>query len=125
MPNQSSGPKPIPVPSKTSSGPKAVAQPQRPQGAEMLAELMQAQRQLTQAMHETRELRAKLGRRSHQMQVLQQVSEILAATSKGGQVVSVVLDVLAQEFHCQRAVVWTLEDGGAGYVPKEGTGLAR
>jgi len=91
----------------------------------MLAELMQAQRQLTQAMHETRDLRAKLGRRSHQMQVLQQVSEILAATSKGGQVVSVVLDVLAQEFHCLRAVVWTLEDGGVGYIPKEGTGLSR
>jgi signal transduction histidine kinase len=91
----------------------------------MLAELMQAQRQLTQAMHETRDLRAKLSRRSHQMQVLQHVSEILAATSKGGQVVSVVLDVLAQEFHCQRAVVWTLEDGGSGYVPKEGTGLTR
>ncbi|MCE1205753.1 MAG: ATP-binding protein [Holophagaceae bacterium] len=125
--NQSSGPKPIPPPTKTSSGPKAVAPAQapRPQGAEMLAELMQAQRQLTQAMHETRDLRAKLGRRSHQMQVLQQVSEILAATSKGGQVVSVVLDVLAQEFHCQRAVVWTLEDGGVGYVPKEGTGLPR
>ncbi len=127
MPNQSSGPKPAQPPAKTSSGPKPVAavQPQRPQGAEMLAELMQAQRQLTQAMHEARELRAKLGRRSHQMQVLQQVSEILAATSKGGQVVSVVLDVLAQEFHCQRAVVWTLEDGGVGYVPKEGTGLSR
>ncbi len=125
--NQSSGPKPITPPTKASSGPKPVAgvQPQRPQGAEMLAELMQTQRQLTQAMHETRDLRAKLGRRSHQMQVLQQVSEILAATSKGGQVVSVVLDVLAQEFHCLRAVVWTLEDGGVGYVPKEGTGLAR
>ncbi|HLP31721.1 MAG: ATPase, histidine kinase-, gyrase and HSP90-like domain protein [Holophagaceae bacterium] len=125
--DQSSGPKPIPPPAKASSGPKQVppAQPQRPQGAEMLAELMQAQRQLTQAMHETRDLRAKLSRRSHQMQVLQHVSEILAATSKGGQVVSVVLDVLAQEFHCQRAVVWTLEDGGSGYVPKEGTGLTR
>jgi signal transduction histidine kinase len=91
----------------------------------MLAELMQTQRQLTQAMQETRELRTKLNRRSHQMQVLQQVSEILAATSKGGQVVSVVLDVLTQEFHCQRAVVWTLEDGGAGYIPKDGTGLTR
>ncbi|HJW44822.1 MAG TPA: ATP-binding protein [Geothrix sp.] len=125
--DQSSGPKPIPPPVKASSGPKQVppAQPQRPQGAEMLAELMQAQRQLTQAMHEARDLRAKLSRRSHQMQVLQHVSEILAATSKGGQVVSVVLDVLAQEFHCQRAVVWTLEDGGSGYVPKEGTGLTR
>ncbi len=91
----------------------------------MLAELMQAQRQLTQAMHEARDLRTKLSRRSHQMQVLQQVSEILAATSKGGQVVSVVLDVLVQEFHCLRAVVWTLEDGGVGYIPKEGTGLSR
>ena len=96
-PIQSSGPKPIPQPTKASSGPRQVpvTQPQRPQGAEMLAELMQAQRQITQAMHETRDLRIKLGRRSHQMQVLQQVSEILAATSKGGQVVSVVLDVLA------------------------------
>jgi len=91
----------------------------------MLAELMQTQRQLTQAMHETRDLRTKLSRRSHQMQVLQQVSEILAATSKGSQVVSVVLDVLAQEFHCQRAVVWTLEDGGVGYVPKDGNKLSR
>jgi signal transduction histidine kinase len=125
-PIQSSGPKPT-QPPKTSSGPKLVpvGQAQRPQGAEMLAELMQAQRQLTHSMHESRELRAKLSRRSHQMQVLQQVSEILAATSKGGQVVSVVLDVLAQEFHCQRAVVWTLEDGGVGYIPKEGIGLSR
>ncbi len=125
--DQSSGPKSIQQPTTGGSGPKQLpaAQPQRPQGAELLAELLQTQRQLTQAAHETRDLRAKLGRRSHQMQVLQHVSEILAATSKGGQVVSVVLDVLAQEFHCQRAVVWTLEDGGAGYVPKEGTGLAR
>ncbi len=126
-PNPSSGPHPTSLPTKASSGPKQVpgAQPQRPQGTEMLAELMQTQRQLTQAMQETRDLRARLGRRSHQMQVLQQVSEILAATSKGGQVVSVVLDVLAQEFHCKRAVVWTMEDGGAGYIPKDGTGLTR
>ncbi len=125
--NQSSGPKPVPPPAKASSGPKQVppVQPPRPQGAELLAELMQTQRQVTQTMHENRELRAKLGRRSHQMQVLQHVSEILAATSKGGQVVSVVLDVLAQEFHCQKAMVWTLEDGGSGYVPREGTGLSR
>ncbi|MCM2250363.1 MAG: hypothetical protein NDI58_07390, partial [Geothrix sp.] len=122
-----SGPKTVPAPGATGSGPKQVPQAQapRPQGAELLAELMQAQRQLTQAMHESRDLRAKLSRRSHQMQVLQHVSEILAATSKGGQVVSVVLDVLAQEFHCPRAVVWTLEDGGSGYVPKEGAGLTR
>ncbi|MDR3683093.1 MAG: HAMP domain-containing sensor histidine kinase [Geothrix sp.] len=127
-PNPSSEPpKATPTVAKASSGPKQVpaAQLQRPQGTEVLAELMQTQRQLTQAMHETRELRARLNRRSHQMQVLQQVSEILAATSKGGQVVSVVLDVLAQEFHCKRAVVWTMEDGGAGYIPKDGTGLTR
>ncbi len=124
-PLASSGPKPIPGGSNASSGPKQVPAGQRPQGAEMLVELMQTQRQLTQALHDSRELRTKLSRRSHQMQVLQQVSEILAATSKGGQVVSVVLDVLAQEFHCQRAVVWTLEDGGVGYVPKEGNGLTR
>lgn len=127
--NSSSGPKPLPPsqPGKASSGPKQVqpVPPVRPQGAELLAELMQTQRQLTQVTAESRDLRAKLGRRSHQMQVLQHVSEILAATSKGGQVVSVVLDVLAQEFHCQRAVVWTLEDGGSDYIPKEGAGLAR
>ena len=126
-PNQTSGPRPISPPAKASSGPRPVAQGagNRPQGAEMLAEIVQAQRQLTQAAAETRDLRAKLSRRSHHMQVLQHVSEILAATSKGGQVVSVVLDVLAQEFHCQRAVVWTLEDGGAGYFPKDGSGLPR
>ena len=123
----SSGPNPTPPPPKASSGPKQApgTQPQRVQSTETVAELMQAQRQLTHAMNEARELRTKLGRRSHQMQVLQQVSEILAATSKGGQVVSVVLDVLAQEFHCHRAVVWTLEDGGAGYLPKDATGLTR
>jgi signal transduction histidine kinase len=125
--NQSSGPKPNPQPIKASSGPKQVppAQAARPQGLELLTELRQAQRQLTQVMQEGRDLRAKLSRRSHQMQVLQHVSEILAATSKGGQVVSVVQEVLTQEFHCPRAVVWALEDGGVGYVPKDGLGLSR
>lgn len=125
--NQSSGPKPVPPSPKVGFSPKQVpgAQPLRPQGVELVAELMQTQRQLTQTLHETRDLRAKLGRRSHQMQVLQHVSEILAATSKGGQVVSVVLDVLAQEFHCHRAMVWALEDRGSSYMPKDGTGLSR
>jgi signal transduction histidine kinase len=76
-------------------------------------------------MQEVRDLRAKLGRRSHQMQMLQHVSEILAATSKGSQVVSVVLEVLSQEFNCQRAIVWALEDAGSGYIPRDGTGLSR
>ena len=126
-PKTSSGPRPAPLPAKSGSGPKTVPQvpAQRPQGAELLVELMQAQRQATQAMQETRELRTRLGRRSHQMQMLQHVSEILAATSKGGQVVSVVLEVLAQEFSCQRAIVWSLEDAGSGYLPKEATGLPR
>ena len=122
----SSGPKPLP--GKASSGPKQIGtgpQVARPQGAELLAELMQTQRQLTQSMLEVRDLRSKLNRRSHHMQVLQHVSEILAATSKGGQVVSVVLDVLVQEFQCPRGAVWILEDGGASYVPREGAGLPR
>jgi len=125
--NPPSGPKPPPTGAKAGFGSRQVpaAPVQRPQGAETLAELLQTQRQLTQAMHEVRDLRGKLSRRSHQMQVLQHVSEILAATSKGGQVVSVVLDVLTQEFRCPRAVVWTLEDGGSSYIPKEGIGLTR
>ena len=122
-----SGPKPTPPPLPGGSGPKPTvpAQGARPQAAETVLELMQTQRQLTQSLQEIRDLRARLSQRSHQMQVLRHVSEILAATSKGGQVVSVVLDVLAQEFHCRRAVVWTLEDGGASYVPRDGTGLTR
>ncbi len=119
---------PQPTQGKASSGPKQLGQnppAPRPQGAELIAELVQAQRQLTQALHESRELRARLTRRSHQMQMLQHVSEILAATSKGAQVASVVLDVLAQEFQCPRGVVWTLEDGGSAYFPREGAGLTR
>ncbi|WP_306591404.1 cell wall metabolism sensor histidine kinase WalK [Geothrix sp. 21YS21S-4] len=126
--NSSSGPKPpsLPPDAKAGSGPKQVPSPaQRPPGAELLAELLQTQRQLTQVTAEGRDLRAKLGRRSHQMQMLQHVSEILAATSKGGQVASVVLDALVQEFHAPRAAVWTLEDGGGVYVPKEAVGLSR
>lgn len=71
-----SGGKSAPLGSATGSGPKhaPASQAPRPQGAELLAELMQAQRQFTVAMHEVRELRAKLNRRSHQMQVLQHVS---------------------------------------------------
>jgi signal transduction histidine kinase len=99
--------------------------PARNPGAELVSELMQSQRQLTQSLHESRELRTKLARRSHQMSVLQHVSEILAATSKEGQVASVLMDVLTQEFHCHKAVIWTMEDGGGGFVPREGAGLAK
>ena len=113
------------MPSAGSSGAFQVPGSMRGQGAEMLAELLKTQRQLTQIMHETRDLRAKLGRRSHQMQLLQHVSEILAATSKGGQVASVVLEVLSQEFACPKAAVWVLEDAGAAFVPKEGVGMSR
>ena len=125
--NPSAGSKASVPATKAASGPKPPPSPlsQRPQGAELLAELVQAQRQLSHALHETRDLRAKLNRRSHQMQMLQHVSEILAATSKGGQVVSVVLEALVQEFHCPRAAVWTLEDGGSAYVAKDSAGLTR
>ncbi|HJW34341.1 MAG TPA: ATP-binding protein [Holophagaceae bacterium] len=115
------------MPITVSSPRPAAAHPPQPQGRqpgqEMLAELMQTQRQLTQALVESRELRSKLSRRSHQMSVLQHVSEILAATGKEGQVASVVLDVLVQEFHCKRGGVWVLEHRGSTYQPMETVGL--
>ncbi len=126
-PGKGAGPQNLPIP-VTVSSPRPPAHPPaqppgRPQGAEMLAELMQTQRQLTQALVESRELRSKLGRRSHQMSVLQHVSEILAATGKEGQVASVVLDVLVQEFHCKRGGVWVLEHRGSTYQPMEMVGM--
>lgn len=94
-------------------------------GAETLADLLKTQRQLGQVTQEIRELRERMARRAHQMQLLQRVSEILAATSKGGQVASVILEVLAQEYGCPRGVAWTLEDGGAEFAPRESIGLDR
>lgn len=94
-------------------------------GAETLAELVKTQRQLSQVMQDMRDMRDRMARRAHQMQLLQRVSEILAATSKGGQVVSVILDVLAQEYGCPRGAAWTLGDGGAEFVSQEGYGLDR
>jgi signal transduction histidine kinase len=91
----------------------------------MLAELMQAQRQLTQALHESRDLRSKLSRRSHQMSVLQHVSEILTATGKEGQVASVVLDVLVREFHAKQGAVWILEHKGSTYQAIDAIGIER
>lgn len=105
--------------------PDPAAKPARPAGTEMLAELMQAQRQLTQALHESRDLRQKLSRRSHQMSVLQHVSEILAATGKEAQVASVVLDVLVREFHAKRGSVWILEHKGSTYQPLDVLGMER
>lgn len=123
-PAKGSGPQivPVTVPQPRAPGVPLPA-PTRAPGAEMVAELMQAQRQLTQALVESRELRSKLSRRSHQMSVLQHVSEILAATGKEGQVASVVLDVLVQEFHCKRGGVWVLEHRGSTYQPLELVGL--
>ena len=94
-------------------------------GSEAWADLVKTQRQLGQATQEARDLRDRMARRAHQMQLLQRVSEILAATSKGGQVASVVLDALAQEYGCPRGAVWTLEDGGAEFAPREGVGFER
>ena len=94
-------------------------------GSEAWADMMKTQRQLGQMAQELRDMRDSMARRTHQMQLLQRVSEILAATSKGGQVASVILDVLTQEFGCPRGVAWTLEDGGAEFAPREGQGLDR
>ncbi|MBS1767296.1 MAG: HAMP domain-containing histidine kinase [Acidobacteria bacterium] len=94
-------------------------------GSEAWADLLKTQRQLGQATQEARDLRERMARRTHQMQLLQRVSEILAATSKDGQVASVILEVLAQEYGCPRGAAWTLEDGGAEFAPREGFGLDR
>ena len=91
----------------------------------MLAELVQAQRQLSQQAQELTELRAKLGLRTHQMTVLQHVAEILAATPKVTQVASVLQDVFVQEFGAKACGIWILEDQGATYQPKVGHGIPR
>jgi signal transduction histidine kinase len=95
------------------------------QGAELIVELLQAQRQMSSLAQEVNELRTGLARRTHQMSVLQHVAEILAATPKVGQVASVVLDVFVQEFGARSCMVWIMEDSGASYQPRAGYGLPR
>lgn len=90
----------------------------------MLAELMAYQRQVGQLNAELGDLRAKLGRRSHQMAVLQHVSEILAATPKVAAVASVLQDLFVQEFGARTCIVWAMEEGGTRYLPKAGHGIA-
>lgn len=98
---------------------------QFPTGNEVLAELVQTQRQVSQLTQDTVELRSKLARRSHQMAVLQHVAEILAATPKTAQVAGVLQDVFIQEFGAKTCAVWVMEDGGASYQPKTAHGVAR
>jgi signal transduction histidine kinase len=118
-------------PPKPGAGPTRQPQGGPPRGinqeqsAELLVELLQAQRQLSSLAQEGTELRASLARRTHQMGVLQHVAEILAATPKVGQVADVVLDVFVQEFGARSCVVWVLEDSGAVYQPRAGFGLPR
>jgi signal transduction histidine kinase len=100
-------------------------QPARAQSGDVLAELVHAQRQISQQNQELTDLRLRLSRRSHQMSVLQHVAEILAATPKVAQVASVLQDVFVQEFNARTCVVWILEDGGAAYQPQAGHGLPR
>ena len=97
----------------------------RGQGGDVLAELLQSQRLISQQSQELNDLRARLSRRSHQLSVLQHVAEILAATPKVTQVASVVQDVFVQEFNARTCVVWILEDGGASYHPEVGHGMPR
>ncbi len=91
----------------------------------VLAELVQAQRQLSQVTLELSDLKSSLGRRGHQMSVLQHVAEILAATTKVTQVADVVLDVMVQEFGSKRCLVWVLEDGGTNFQPRSGFGMSK
>jgi signal transduction histidine kinase len=95
------------------------------QSAEVLVDLLHAQRQISSLTQEQAELKASLARRGHQMSVLQRVAEILAATPKAAQVAGVVLDVFVQEFGAKKCVVWILEDSGATYQPRAGHGLSR
>jgi len=93
--------------------------------AEVLVDLLHAQRQISSLSQDLNELKTRLARRTHQMSVLQHVAEILAATPKVAQVASVVMDVFAQEFGAKTCMVWVLEDSGSCYQPRAGFGLPR
>jgi signal transduction histidine kinase len=95
------------------------------QSAELLVDLLNAQRQISTLTQEVAELRGSLARRTHQMGVLQHVAEILAATPKAAQVAGVVLDAFVQELGARNCVVWILEDSGASYQPRAGYGVPR
>jgi len=95
------------------------------QSAELLVDLLHAQRQISNLTQDLAELKGSLARRGHQMSVLQRVAEILAATPKVAQVAGVVLDVFVQEFGAKKCVVWILEDSGATYQPRAGHGMDR
>jgi signal transduction histidine kinase len=95
------------------------------QSAELLVDLLNAQRQISTLTQELAELRTGLARRTHQMGVLQHVAEILAATPKVAQVAGVVLDAFVQELGARNCVVWILEDSGACYQPRAGHGVPR
>ncbi|WP_005033079.1 GAF domain-containing sensor histidine kinase [Holophaga foetida] len=92
---------------------------------EILAELLHSQRQISQMAAELGEMRSKLADRTHQMTVLQHVAEILAATPKVNQVVSVLMDVFVQEYNAKRCVIWILEDGGSCFLPRVGNGIPK
>ncbi|HNX94270.1 MAG TPA: HAMP domain-containing sensor histidine kinase [Holophaga sp.] len=125
LPPSSNNPyKPGSSPYKPGAAP-ASGSASRSQGDEILAELVQSQRHISQLNQELTDMRTKLGRRTHQMAVLQHVAEILAATPKVAQVASVLQDVFIQEFNAHTCVVWILEDAGGGYQPRAGYGLPR
>lgn len=93
--------------------------------AEVLAQMVQLQRQVSSQAAELNALRVRLSRRTHQMTVLQHVAEILAATPKATQVASVLLDVFVREFGAKACAVWILEDEGSAYQPRVGHGVPR
>ena len=71
--------------------------------AEVLVDLLHAQRQISSLSQDLNELKTRLARRTHQMSVLQHVAEILAATPKVAQVAGVVLIGTPTEAPLERA----------------------
>lgn len=104
---------------------QAPQQGQRQTGAEVLAELLTAQRQVGQLNQEAKDLRIQLGRRTHQMSVLQHLAEILAATPKMVQLAQALQEVFVQEFGARRCAVWVMEDTGGVFQIRAAHGVPR
>jgi len=96
-----------------------------PNAQKLLAETLQYQRHIGALTQEVAELRSRLNARTHQISVVRQVSEILAATPKVAQIASVLQEVFVQEFHAKTCAIWTMEQGGNVFVPRSAHGVPR
>lgn len=103
----------------------APGQQMRAPNPELIAELLHAQKQVSQQTQELNELRARLSRRTHQMTMLQHVAEILAATPKISKVADVMQEVFTQEYMAKACVVWILAEEGGSFIPRASHGVPR